>query len=57
MKNQKTYAMAPLQLEGWLARRKKCAPMKNKKAYSRKTKHKQKIFCEESKQERNLKFN
>lgn len=48
MKNQKTYAMAPLQLEGWLARRKKCAPMKNKKAYSRKTKHKQKIFCEES---------
>ena len=33
--------MTPSQLEGWLAIRKKCAPQKSKKAYTRKEKHKQ----------------
>lgn len=35
--------MTPSQLEGWLAIRKKCAPQKSKKAYTRKEKHKQKF--------------
>ena len=35
--------MTPPQLEGWLAIRKKCAPQKSKKAYTRKEKHKQKF--------------
>lgn len=35
--------MTPSQLEGWLAIRKKCAPQKFKKFYTRKEKHKQKF--------------
>ena len=35
--------MTSSQLEGWLAIRKKCAPQKSKKAYTRKEKHKQKF--------------
>lgn len=35
--------MTPSQLEGWLAIRKKCAPQKSKKAYTRKEKYKQKF--------------
>ena len=35
--------MTTSQLEGWLAIRKKCAPQKSKKAYTRKEKHKQKF--------------
>ena len=35
--------MTPSQLEGWLAIRKKCAPQKSKKTYTRKEKHKQKF--------------
>lgn len=35
--------MAPSQLEGWLAIRKKYAPQKSKKIYTRKEKHKQKF--------------
>ena len=35
--------MEPSQLEVWLARRKKCAPMKSKKDYTRKKKHKRKF--------------
>ena len=35
--------MEPSQLEVWLARRKKCAPMKSKKDYTRKKKHNRKF--------------
>ena len=35
--------MAPSQLEGWIAIRKKCVPKKKKKTYTRKEKHKQKF--------------
>ena len=35
--------MEPSQLEVWLARRKKCAPMKSKRDYTRKKKHKRKL--------------
>lgn len=36
------YPMAPVQFEGWLARRKKCAAFESKKDYNRKFKHKNK---------------
>lgn len=42
-KNKSEKKMSSSQLEGWLAIRKKCSPMKSKKQYSRKEKHKNKI--------------
>lgn len=35
--------MTSSQLKGWLVIRKKCAPQKSKKSYTRKEKHKQKF--------------
>lgn len=42
-KSKSERKMSPSQLEGWLAIRKKCSPMKSKKQYTRKEKHKNKI--------------
>lgn len=39
---KKTYKMSPEELQGWIAKRKKRCAFKDKKKYSRKTKHKNK---------------
>ena len=43
MNTDSSKKMAPSQLEGWIAIRKKCVPQKSKKSYTRKEKHKQKF--------------